>query len=93
MSVRSTQVVNSLRLLNYLTKFSIQDLQSLISIVVEQKLREFKGVIRFLVRLEMQQKGPNSHPANIHEDQLKPIERPDHPDDWTIVEDSTSELP
>ena len=43
MSVRSTQVVNSLRLLNYQTKFSIQDLQSLISIAVEQTLREFKG--------------------------------------------------
>ena len=43
MSVRSTRVVNSLRLLNYQTKLSIQDLQSLISIVVEQKLREFKG--------------------------------------------------
>ena len=43
MSVQSTQVVNSLRPLNYQTEFSIQDLQSLISSVVEQKLGEFKG--------------------------------------------------
>ena len=43
MSVQSTQVVNSLRPLNYQTECSIQDLQSLISSVVEQKLGEFKG--------------------------------------------------
>ena len=43
--------------------------------------------------MEMQQKGPNSHPANIQVDQLNPMEAPDHPADWTIVEDNTSELP
>ena len=35
-------------------------------------------------------KGPNSNPVNIHVDQLKPMEGADHPDDWTLVEDSTS---
>ena len=39
------------------------------------------------------QKGPDRHPVNIHVDQLKPMEGPDHPADWTIVEDNTSELP
>ena len=39
------------------------------------------------------QKGPDRHPVNIHVDQLKPMEGPDHPDDRTIVEDSTSEMP
>ena len=39
------------------------------------------------------QKGPDRHPVNIHVDQLKPMEGPDLPADWTIVEDSTSELP